>query len=69
MEDLILTPEERRIIEERRKTPPIGLLEALIRDGIIDEQGKVLVRMPYLDSDFEPEGGPVDDPEAVRRAP
>ena len=35
--------------------PPQEQFDELVRRGIIDKEGNVLVRMPYLDSDVVPE--------------
>jgi hypothetical protein len=51
----IFTPEERARIIANRNRPPQERFAALVKKGIIDEQGNVLVRMPYLESDYPPE--------------
>ncbi len=44
----------------RRNRPPEERFQSLVDDGIIDEKGNVLIRMPFLASDEvgdEPEDG------------
>ena len=52
------TPSERKRIDARRKRPPKERFEALVKKGIIDANGKVLVRMPDDTSELESAKGP-----------
>ena len=53
MERDVFTRRERKIIDARRKRPPEERFEALVKKGIIDADGKVLVRMPDDTSELE----------------
>ena len=46
MERDVFTRRERKIIDARRKRPPKERFDALVKKGIIDAEGNVLVRMP-----------------------
>lgn len=52
----LFTPGEWEDVQARLNRPPNERFQALVDRGIIDAQGKVLVRMPYFPGDHdEPE--------------